>query len=66
MPQFQAEVPHPLGYQLPALLPPGRVAAPTIRVDLLIFIREYRLKGAAMQIQLDNIGSGERRLTGDS
>ena len=60
MAKFQAEVPHPLCHELPALLPPGRMTAPAIRVDLLIFIRERRLKGPAMQIQLNDIRSGER------
>jgi hypothetical protein len=38
MPQLQAQVPDPLGHQLPALLPPGRVAAPPIGIDLLILV----------------------------
>ncbi len=59
MPQFQAEVPHPLRDHLPALLPPGRVAAPTIGVDLPILIGERRLKGPAMQIQLNDVSSSE-------
>src|SRR5512135_3199409 len=59
MPQLQAEVPYPLRDHLPALLSPGRVTAPPIGVDLLIFIRERRLKGSTMQIQLNDVGSGE-------
>ncbi|MBO0779230.1 MAG: hypothetical protein J2P37_10430 [Ktedonobacteraceae bacterium] len=38
MAQFQAEVPHPLGDQLPALLPPGRVTAPPVWVLLDVFV----------------------------
>src|SRR6266516_50397 len=59
MPQFQAQVPHPLRDHLPALLPPGGVAAPPIGVLFGVLIGESRLKGAAMQIQLDDIGGGE-------
>jgi len=62
MSQLQAEVPHPLRYQLPALLPPGCVRAPAIWVDLLIFIRKERLEGPTMQIQLNDVRSGERWL----
>jgi hypothetical protein len=47
----------------PASTPaPGRVAAPAIRVLLPILIGKRRLKSAAMQIQLDDIGGGERLL----
>jgi len=35
------------------------VAAPTVRVLLDVFVCQCRLKGAAMQVQLDDIGSGE-------
>jgi hypothetical protein len=59
MSQFQAQVPHPLRHELPALLPPGRVRAPTIGVLFVVFICQSRLKGAAMQIQLDDIGGGK-------
>lgn len=59
MAQFQAEVPDPLGHALPGFLPPGRVAAPSIRINLLIFIRERRLEGTAMQGQLDHIAGSE-------
>jgi len=38
------------------------MAAPTIRIDLLIFIRERGLKGATMQIQFNNISGGESLL----
>jgi hypothetical protein len=59
MPQLQAEVPDPLRNHLPALLSPGGVTAPPIGVDLLIFIGECWLKGSTMQIQLNDVGSGE-------
>jgi hypothetical protein len=36
--RFQAEVPDPVGNALPGFLPPCRVAAPSIRITLLIFI----------------------------
>jgi hypothetical protein len=35
------------------------VTTPTIGVNLLIFVSKRRFKGAAMQIQFDDIGSGE-------
>ncbi len=35
---------------------------PSIRIDLLIFIGEHRLKSAAMQIQLNDIAGGKRLL----
>jgi hypothetical protein len=56
---INTQVPHPLGDQLPALLSPGRVAAPAIGINFLIFIRERRLKGTTMQVQLDDIGGSE-------
>jgi hypothetical protein len=62
MSHFQAQVPHPLRDHLPTLLPPGGVAAPAIRVEFLILIGERQLEGATMQIQFDDIGSGECRL----
>jgi hypothetical protein len=59
MPQFQAEIPDPLRDHLPALLSPGRMRAPTIGIDLLILICQLRLKGAAMQVEFENIGGGK-------
>ncbi len=38
MPQLQAEVPHPLRYQLPAFLSPGRVRVPAIGILFVVFI----------------------------
>ena len=40
MTQFQPQVPDPLSHDLPALLTPGGMAAPTIGVLLSIFVRE--------------------------
>ncbi len=62
MTQLQAQVPHPLADHLPGFLPTRSVRAPAIRVLFLVFIGKSRLKGPTMQIQLDHIGSGERRL----
>src|SRR5690242_11507781 len=59
MPQFEPQVPDPLSDQLPALLAPGRVAAPSVGIDLLVFIREDRFKSATVQIQFDHIAGGE-------
>lgn len=66
MSQLQPQVPYPLGHQLPALLPPGRIAAPSVGIDLLVFVRERRLKGPAMQVQFDDITGGKRRLAADA
>jgi hypothetical protein len=62
MPQFQTQVPHPLRDDLPALLPPGGVAAPAILVVFGILIGERRLTGATMQGAFDDIRSGACRL----
>src|SRR5581483_3762851 len=62
MAQFKSQVPRPLRDHLPALLSRGPVAAPSLRIDVLVFIRERWLKGAAMQGQFDHIARGERLL----
>jgi hypothetical protein len=59
MPQFQPQVPDPLGHHLPGELSPGRVAAPPIRILLGVFICQCRFEGAAMQVQLDHIAGGK-------
>src|SRR5512135_384926 len=59
MPQLQTQVPYPLAHETPCLLTARGVTTPPIGVDLLIFVRKRRFKGAAMQTQFDNIGSGE-------
>jgi len=38
------------------------VTAPTIGVDLLIFVGKRRFKGAAMQVQFDHVTGGKRLL----
>jgi hypothetical protein len=60
--QFQSEVPDPLGNDLPTLLTPGGMAAPTVGLLLAIFIAECIFKRATMQIECDHIGSGEGSL----
>ena len=59
MPQFQAQVPHPLAHDTPGLLTASGVTTPPIRVELLILVSKLRLKGTAMQVQFDHIRSGE-------
>src|SRR5690242_15759287 len=59
MSQLQAQVPDPLRHDLPALLPPGGMAAPAIGVAFLILIGKRWFKGATMQVQFDNISSRE-------
>ncbi len=61
-PQFHAQVPHPLRHKLPALLTPGQVTAPTIGVLFSILICQSRLKGATVEVHLDDIRGGERLL----
>jgi hypothetical protein len=61
-PNSRSLVPDPLGHQLPALLSPGRMAAPPVGIDLLVFICEHRLKGTAMKVQLDDFAGGKPRL----
>src|SRR5713226_3371928 len=57
--QLQAQVPHPLRDQLPALLPKGGETTPAIGVLFPILICQSRLKGATMQIHFDDVGSGK-------
>lgn len=59
MPQFQTQVPHPLIDDTPCLLTPGGVAAPPIRVLLVILISQLRLEGPTVQVEFDDIASGE-------
>ena len=47
VPQFEPEVPGPLGHNLPGFLPPGRVATPTIRLLFDVFVFQGRFEGAA-------------------
>jgi hypothetical protein len=62
MAQLQAQVPDPLADHLPQFLSSRRVTTPAGSRLFLIFIGKGSFKGATMQIQLDDIGSGERRL----
>src|SRR5215469_11424883 len=62
MPHLQTEVPDPLRNDLPALLTASSMRAPAIWVLFVILIGKLRLKGATMQIDLDDIGGGERVL----
>jgi hypothetical protein len=59
MSQFQAQIPHPLTHDTPGLLTASGVTTPPIWVLLGVFIGESRLKGAAMQVQFDDIAGGE-------
>ena len=62
MPQFQAEVPHPLREDLPPFLAASRVTTPAVGVLFLVFISEGVFKRAAMQIQRDDICGGKSAL----
>src|SRR5205823_4751696 len=57
--EFLAQIPHPLGKDLPDFLTWRRVGTPPITILLTIFISQHRLETATMQIELDHIGSGE-------
>jgi hypothetical protein len=59
MAQLQPQVPGSLADNLPALLPPGSMAAPPIGILLTIFIRECIFKRAAMQIERHHIDGSE-------
>ena len=62
MPQLQTQVPHPLAYDTPGLLIPGRVRTPPIRFLLLVLIGRLGPESSPVQVQLDDIGGGERLL----
>lgn len=49
MSQLQAQVPGPLGDDLPGFLSPGRVRTPAVGIKLLIFVLQGCFKGAAVQ-----------------
>jgi hypothetical protein len=53
--EFQTQVPEPLRQDLEEFLSAGRMGDPTIGVLFSIFISQYRLKGATMQIQIQHI-----------
>ena len=60
MAEGETQVPGPLGQNEPELLAPGGVRAPAVRLLFPVFVREHRLKRAAMQIQGDHISRRER------
>jgi len=60
-PKIKTKVPDPLIQDLPELLATSRPRTPPIRILFHIFIGEDRLKGAAMQIQIKHISTGEGR-----
>src|SRR2546430_1919020 len=62
MTQLQTQVPDPLTDDLPCLLSGRRMAAPAIRVELLIFGGLHRQISPSMQIQRHDIGGHERLL----
>src|SRR5258708_2540347 len=62
MPQFQAQIPHPLRDDLPRFLPPRSVRTPAVGVLFLVFIGKDRLKSPAMQVEGDDIGSSKSAL----
>ena len=57
--QFLAQIPDPLGKDLPGFLTVRRVGTPPIAVLLEVFISEHGFKAAAMEVELDDISSGE-------
>jgi len=59
--QFQTQVPKPLSEDLKKLLSTSGMRHPAIGILLTIFIGEHRLKGAAMQIQIQHIFGTEGR-----
>jgi len=62
MPQLQAQVPGPLGDDLPGFLPPGRVATPAVGILLAVFVLQGCFKGTAVQIEGNDIRSGKGAL----
>src|SRR5579875_2340352 len=62
MSHLQTQVPHPLADDTPCLLTASAMTTPSIRVDLLIFVKKLRFKSPTMQIQFDHIASGEALL----
>src|SRR5258708_24646852 len=62
MSHLQPQVPEPLIDDLPRLLPGRRVTTPAVGVLFLVFIGKDRFKSATMQVEGDDIGSGESAL----
>jgi hypothetical protein len=61
MPQFQTEIPNPLGENEPELLTPGGMRTPTIQILFLVFICQHRLKCPGGLVQGNDI-SGSKRI----
>ncbi len=62
MPEFEAQVPHPLAENLPGLLTAGGVRTPAVGVLLFVLIGKHGLESASMQVQIHDIGRGKRVL----
>jgi len=52
---FHTQIPHPRRHALPAVLPTRRTSNPTVRVVLVIVVREDHLTRPAMQRQVEYI-----------
>jgi hypothetical protein len=59
LPQFQAQMPHPLRDDLPEFLPAEHVRTPAIGILLLILICKNGLEGATMQVQVKHISTAK-------
>ena len=59
VPQFESEIPCPLGHDLPGFLSPGRVATPAIGLLFNVFVFQRRFKSAAMEVERRHIRGGE-------
>jgi hypothetical protein len=57
--ELQTKIPDPLAEDLPEFLPTSAARTPTIWVLFAIFIREHRLEGSPMQIQVKHVRTGE-------
>lgn len=62
MTQRQAQVPDPLGDDLPTFLPKGSMRTPAVGVLLLVFVSKNWFKGPAMQVEGQHIRSQESAL----
>ena len=60
--EFLAQIPDPLGKDLPGFLTRGRVGTPPITVLLTVLISQHGLEAAAMQVELDHIGGAAARV----
>ena len=62
MPQFEAYVPHPLSNDLPELLTTGSVGTPARSRLFPVFIGQNGLERSPVQVEVHDIGRGERAL----